>query len=229
VSGCSPMGRQPDDPGTPALAWLACRGGSRPARSPGDGEGELGRAAVALPVVVDRVVGQRAARPRRRSRYHRNPGTRLDVSWQRLQTCPQPSCRGQVPRLRVPNRLRVHVRDGLPFAFTARARIASPLCCWCQVAGRVFFEVGFDGEGVPAVVPGRMVVSGPGVAGPKSRRSGCEPAALESEPFPGCPPGPSALACRASARRRAKMASLTLRLRDLSASLWVFPSATFLS
>jgi len=23
VSGCSPMGRQPDDLGTPALAWLA--------------------------------------------------------------------------------------------------------------------------------------------------------------------------------------------------------------
>ena len=40
------------------------------------------------------------------------------------------------------------------------------------------------------MVPGRMVVSGPGVAGPKSWRSGCEPAALESEPFPGCPPGP---------------------------------------
>jgi len=36
-----------------------------------------------------------------------------------------------------------------------------------------FFEVGFCGEGVPAVVPGRMVVSGPGVAGPKSWRSGC--------------------------------------------------------
>jgi hypothetical protein len=29
------MGRQPDDLGTPALAWLACHGGSRPARSPG--------------------------------------------------------------------------------------------------------------------------------------------------------------------------------------------------
>lgn len=36
------------------------------------------------------------------------------------------------------------------------------------------------------VVAGRMVVSGPGVAGPKSWRSGCELAALESESFPGC-------------------------------------------
>jgi hypothetical protein len=110
-----------------------------------------------------------------------------------------------------------------------RASITSPLCCCCQVAGRVFFEAGFDGGSVPAVVPGRMVVSGPGVAGPKSWRSGCELAALESEPFPGCPPGPFSRAWRASAWRRAKMASLTLRLRDLSASLQVFPSATFLS
>src|SRR5260370_147507 len=37
-----------------------------------------------------------------------------------------------------------------------------------------------------------MVVSGRGVAGPKGWRSGCEPAALESESFPGCPPGPRA-------------------------------------
>ena len=79
------------------------------------------------------------------------------------------------------------------------------------------------------MVPGRMVVSGPGVASPKSWRSGCEPAALESEPFPGSPPGPFARAWRASACRRPKMASLTLRLRERSASLWVFPSATFLS
>ena len=57
-----------------------------------------------------------------------------------------------------------------------------------------------------AVLPGRIVVLGPGVASPKSWRAGCEPAALESESFPGCPPGPSALAAaawRASARRRA--------------------------
>jgi hypothetical protein len=32
-----------------------------------------------------------------------------------------------------------------------------------------------------------MVVAGPGVACPKSWRSGCEPAALESESFPGLP------------------------------------------
>src|SRR5215475_9714539 len=43
----------------------------------------------------------------------------------------------------------------------------------------------------PEAGPDRRVVSGPGVAYPKSRRSGCEPAALESESFPGCPPGPS--------------------------------------
>src|SRR5690348_5446807 len=107
-----------------------------------------------------------------------------------------------------------------------RDAISSPLCCSCQVAGWVFFEAGFGGEDTSAVVPGRMVVSGPGVAGPKSWRSGCELAALESEPFPGCPPGPfvlAAAASRASALSRAKMASLTLRLRDLSASLWVFP------
>jgi hypothetical protein len=108
---------------------------------------------------------------------------------------------------------------------TSRARITSPLCCCCQVAGRVFFVVGSCGEGASAVVRGHMVVSGPGVAGPKSWRSGCELAALESESFPGCPPGPLVLAAaawRASAWRRAKMASLILRLRDLSASLWVF-------
>src|SRR5690242_1745470 len=49
---------------------------------------------------------------------------------------------------------------------------------------------------------GRRVGTGPGVACPKSRRSGCEPAAPETEWFPGCPPGPfgrAAAACRASA------------------------------
>src|SRR6185437_3213946 len=75
----------------------------------------------------------------------------------------------------------------------------SPLCCFCQAAGRGFFEAGFRGAGVCAVRAGRRVVAGPGVAGPKSWCSGCELAALESEPFPGCPPGPSALAWRASA------------------------------
>jgi len=50
------------------------------------------------------------------------------------------------------------------------------------------------------------VAAGPGVACPKSRSSGCEPAALETEPFPGCPPGLLAAARRVSACRRAKMA-----------------------
>ena len=52
------------------------------------------------------------------------------------------------------------------------------------------------------MVPGRIVVAGPGVACPKSRCAGCELAALETEWFPGCPPGPlelAAAACRASA------------------------------
>ena len=75
--------------------------------------------------------------------------------------------------------------------------ITSPLCCWCQVVGRVFFETGFDG--VPAVVPGRRLVPGPGVACPKSRCLGCEPAALATESFPGCPPGPWALRTAARA------------------------------
>jgi hypothetical protein len=37
---------------------------------------------------------------------------------------------------------------------------------------------------------GPMVGSDPGVACPKCWRSGCEPATLETEPFPFCPPGP---------------------------------------
>jgi hypothetical protein len=54
---------------------------------------------------------------------------------------------------------------------------------------------------------GRRVGLGSGVACPKSRRSGCdEPAALESESFPRCPPRPVtgvSAAWRASARSRA--------------------------
>ena len=38
---------------------------------------------------------------------------------------------------------------------------------------------------------GPTVGSGPGVACPKSWRSGCEPATLDTEPFPLCPPGPA--------------------------------------
>ena len=67
------------------------------------------------------------------------------------------------------------------------------------------------------MVPGRMVVSGPGVAGPKSRRSGCELAALESEPFPGCPPAPLILA--AAARRAGQARDAADRARELSRKL----------
>ena len=66
--------------------------------------------------------------------------------------------------------------------------ITSPLCRSCQVAGRVFFEPGLGGLAL-GWAAGRRVVAGPGVACPKSWCSGCEPAALESESFPGCPPG----------------------------------------
>ena len=47
------------------------------------------------------------------------------------------------------------------------------------------------------------MVAGPGVAWPKSRCAGCEPAALESESFPGCPPGPLVLAAAAARRASA--------------------------
>ena len=71
---------------------------------------------------------------------------------------------------------------------------------------------------------GPMVGGGPGVASPKSWRSGCEPATLETEPFPLCPPGPTLALLLASATRRAKMASLMRRFRQRSASLLVLPS-----
>src|SRR5258707_5440244 len=103
-----------------------------------------------------------------------------------------------------------------------RPRIRSPLCCWCQVVAWVFFETGFDG--VPAVVAGRIVVPGPGVACPKSRRAGCEPAALDAEPFPGCPPGPltakRAEAWRASAWRRGENGAPVWGLGQPGASLF---------
>ena len=98
-----------------------------------------------------------------------------------------------------------------------RPIIASPLCCRCQLAGRGFFDAAGGCRGGrwwarfgwlgarPGVAPGRMVVAGPGVGWPKSRRAGCNPAALETERFPGCPPGPlgqAAAACRASCCRR---------------------------
>jgi hypothetical protein len=54
-------------------------------------------------------------------------------------------------------------------------------------------------------VPGRdrRVGTGPGVACPKSRCSGCNPVTLAEEPFPGCPPGPQlVLAARAASAFR---------------------------
>ena len=44
----------------------------------------------------------------------------------------------------------------------SQAYRSSPLGGCCQVVVRVFFEVGFDGEGVAALVPGRIVVPGSG-------------------------------------------------------------------
>src|SRR6266566_6882120 len=70
-----------------------------------------------------------------------------------------------------------------------------------------------------------------GVACPKSRCPGCNPAAQATESFPGCPPGPPArtAARRASACRQAKMALLTCRFNARRASLGVLPPASFLS
>ena len=62
--------------------------------------------------------------------------------------------------------------------------------------------------------------------------SGCEPAALATETFPGCPPGPAvrgdgavAAARRASATMATQRASLMRRLRARRASFFVLPSA----
>jgi hypothetical protein len=90
------------------------------------------------------------------------------------------------------------------------------------------------GKEAGAFAPAGVVgwVAGPGVACPKCRRSGCEPAALAAEWFPGCPPGlfaGSVAARRASAWRQAKMASLVWRSSARRASLPVLPSASFLS
>src|SRR3984885_8162951 len=78
---------------------------------------------------------------------------------------------------------------------------------------------GLPGPGLAAVVVGWW--RDPGVACPKSRRLGCEPAALVAESFPCCPPGSSARAAArcASARRRANTASLTCRFSARRASL----------
>src|ERR1019366_9815975 len=70
----------------------------------------------------------------------------------------------------------------------------------CQEVFRVFFELRFGGTVCLRWVAGRSVDSGPGVAWPKSRCPGCEPAALAAESFPGCPPGPLSLAAAAAPR-----------------------------
>ena len=61
-------------------------------------------------------------------------------------------------------------------------------CCQEALLGCV--RVGSEAVGVAAE---RTLVAGPGVACPKSRCSGCEPAAPDAESFPGCPPGPAAV------------------------------------
>jgi hypothetical protein len=87
---------------------------------------------------------------------------------------------------------------------------------------------------MPGTGPAAAVVAwrpGPGVACPKSRCRGCEPAAPAAEPFPRCPPGSPARAAarRASACRHAKIALLTCRFSDRRASSGVLPPASFLS
>ena len=77
------------------------------------------------------------------------------------------------------------------------------------------------------------MTAGSGVAAPKSRCSGCEPATLATESFPVCPPEPtSVLRLEPDGHQPAvvrKMASLMRRLSERSASLPVFPSATLRS
>src|SRR6266498_1475284 len=130
---------------------------------------------------------------------------------------------------------------------TAPSHRAKASLCLCQGVWPVFFaarEVVFERGRFTwtcGVAGGRVAAAGerpalprilaavvgwwrgPGVACPKSRCAGCEPAALESESFPGCPPGPftPAAARRASAWRRAKMASLICRFSARKASLRV--------
>src|ERR1039457_6949122 len=74
----------------------------------------------------------------------------------------------------------------------------------CQEVFRVFFELRFGATVRLRGVAGRSVDSGPGVAWPKSRCAGCNPAALAAESFPGCPPGPPVLAAAAARRAPAR-------------------------
>jgi hypothetical protein len=101
--------------------------------------------------------------------------TVLDEHDQNAPICPSAdSDRGRPDR---PERC-LFVSSGLCGLFLA---CELPLFCWS--AGR------------------RRVVTGPGVAWPKSWRSGCEPAALATESFPGCPPGPQVPAAAAQRHR----------------------------
>jgi len=75
--------------------------------------------------------------------------------------------------------------------------------------------IGGDAAPRRVLAAGRRLGCGPGVACPKSRRLGCELAPLETEPFPDCPPGPSACAGAppgASAWHRARMRVVELAL-----------------
>ena len=124
-----------------------------------------------------------------------------------------------------------YVPRGLPRAGTRDQDRSSPLCGCCQVNVRVSLK---SASTVRVWLPWRRAVSwcpGPGAA---ARRAGVRGVSRPrwSQSRPGCPPGPlapAALRPRASARRRAKMASLIRRLRDRSASLCVLPSASFFS
>ena len=117
--------------------------------------------------------------------------------------------------------------DPWPRAFLAAEygrRLAAPPGCSSSLrCGRSAWTRGFAGGMVAAIEecpappggtagPGAGLADavvgwwrGPGVACPKSRCLGCEPATLATESFPGCPPGPWTLVAAgraASAFRR---------------------------
>src|SRR5215831_7283668 len=87
-----------------------------------------------------------------------------------------------------------------PAAECGRCLAAPPGRSSSLRCGRSTWRCGVAGGGVAATgerpALSRLLAAvlgwwpGPGVACPKSRCLGCEPAALESESFPGCPPGP---------------------------------------
>src|SRR5580658_3991179 len=86
-----------------------------------------------------------------------------------------------------------NVRSGMWFDVIAHYAAEIPNeASLCQVVRAVFLRAR-DVLFLPVRGSSRRVVSGPGVACPKSRHSGCEPAALATESFPACPPGLQAL------------------------------------